>query len=304
MNGASMPAILLTGGTGFVGAALLRALRRRGFPVVLLKRSSSDPSRIADLLDGREGIAVYDVDRVSIETVFARHEIDVLIHLATAYGRGDERLNELIEANVLYPLRLLQAAVENGVKTFLNTDTFSAKAAELPEGLAGYVLTKKQFRQCGELLAGVRGIRFVNVRIEHAYGPMDGIHKFVPTLVRALLANQSSFDLTPGEQVRDFVYVDDVVEAYMTLLVRHSSLPGEAVSVDVGTGCGQTLASMALMARELCGSTTELRFGALPYRKGEQMWSVADTGSLCELGWQAAVSLREGLRRTIEASRP
>jgi CDP-paratose synthetase len=303
MNSAAKPAVLLTGGTGFVGAALLRALERRGFPVVVLKRSSSDPWRIADLLDGREGVTAYDMDRVSVETVFARHEFEVLVHMATAYGRRGERLSDLVEANVLHPLRLLQAAVENGARMFLNTDTFSAKATALPEGLAGYVLTKKQFRQCGELVAGSQAIRFVNVRIEHAYGPMDGSEKFVPTLIRALLANQEAFDLTPGEQVRDFVYVDDVVEAYMTLLARHSSLPGTAITVDVGTGRGQTLESMARMARDLCRSSTELRFGALPYRKGEQMQSVADTGLLRELGWQAAVPLREGLTRTIEAAR-
>lgn len=303
MSSAARPAVLLTGGTGFLGAAVLRTLQRQGFPVVLLKRSGSDPWRIADLLEGPQGVTSYDVDRVPLEAVFARHQIEVLIHLATVYGRRGEDLGNLVEGNVLYPVRLMQAAIENGVKAFLNTDTFSTKSDENPDGLAGYVLTKKHFRQCGELLAAARRIRFVNVRIEHVYGPMDGPDKFVPTLIRALLANEIRFDLTPGGQVRDFVYVDDVVEAYLVLLTRYSSLPANVITVDVGTGTSQTLESMARMAQDLCGSSTELRFGALPYRAGELMRSEADTTLLRDLGWQPVVSLREGLARTIEAAR-
>lgn len=303
MIDATRPAILLTGGTGFLGAAVLRALQRHSIPVVLLKRSSSDTWRMADLLDGRPGVTAYDVDRTPLEAVFANHEIEAVLHMATAYGRRGERLDDLLEANVLYPVRLLQAAIQNGAKAFLSTDTFSTKVGELPDGLAGYVLTKRHFRECGELLAGTHGIRLVNVRIEHAYGPRDGSDKFVPTLIRALLANEAKFDLTPGEQVRDFVYVDDVVEAYLTLLAKHSELPGNTVTVDVGTGSGRTLGSMVRLARDLCGSSTELRFGALPYRTGEMMRSVADTSVLQGLGWRPAMSLQEGLTRTIEAAR-
>jgi len=303
MKSAPRPAVLLTGGTGFLGSAVLRALQRRGVPVVLLKRSVSDTWRIADLLDGRPGVTVHDVDRTPLEAAFANQAVEAVLHMATAYGRHGELLGDLLEANVLYPVRLLQAAVKNGAKVFLNTDTFSAKVDELPDGLAGYVLTKRHFRQCGELLARAHGIRFVNLRVEHAYGPLDRSDKFVPTLVRALLTNQAEFELTPGEQVRDFIYVDDVVAACVTLLENHSALPGNPATVDVGTGSGRSLESMVRLARELCGSSTELRFGALPYRAGELMHSVADTSVLRGLGWRPAVSLNDGLARTIEAAR-
>jgi len=303
MNDESRPVVLLTGGTGFIGAAVLRALQATGVPIVLLKRAHSDPWRIADLLDGQHGVAAYDVDDIQLATVFERHRVDVVIHLATAYGRHGELFSDVIEANVVFPVKLLQAAIAAGTGAFLNADSFSTKADELPDGLAEYVLTKKHFRQCAGLLVAGRSLRFVNVRIEHAYGPRDGERKFVPTLVRALLANQASFELTVGEQVRDFVYVDDVVAAFATLVWKYGALSDNPITLDVGTGSGQSLQSMVRLARELTGAATELRFGALPYRSGELMQSVADTRLLRELGWKPDVSLREGLALTIEAAK-
>lgn len=303
MSDEPKPTVLLTGGTGFIGAAVLRALQGTGAPIVLLKRARSSPWRIADLLDGQHRITTYDVDDVRLEAVFGQHRVDVVIHLATAYGRHGELLSDIIEANVLFPVRVLQAAIAAGTGAFLSADSFSTKADELPEGLAQYVLTKKHFRQCAELLVARHSLRFVNVRIEHAYGPRDGNRKFVPALVRALRANQANFDLTPGEQVRDFVYVDDIAAAFVTLVWKYNRLPANYFTVDVGTGSGQSLRSMALLARELTRSTTELRFGALPYRSGELMRSVADTRFLRELGWEPEVSLRDGLMRTIEAAK-
>lgn len=303
MNDEIKPVVLVTGGTGFIGAAVLRALQVRGVPIVLLKRANSNAWRIADLLDGHHGVTTYDVNEVPLETVFGRHRVDVVAHLATAYGRHGELLSDVVEANVLFPIKLLEAAIAAGAGAFLNADSFSTKADELPDGLANYVLTKRHFRQCAELLVAVRDMRFVNVRIEHAYGPRDGDGKFVPTLVRALLANQASVDLTRGEQIRDFVYVDDIVAAFVTLVRKYGALPDSPITLDVGTGDGQSLQSMVLLARELTGAATDLRFGALPYRSGELMRSVADTRLLRELGWEPEVPLRDGLRRTIEAEK-
>jgi nucleoside-diphosphate-sugar epimerase len=295
--------VLLTGGTGFVGASLVRALAARSVPVVLLLRSKSDPWRIADLLDDGPAITVCSIDESAPGQVFQRHDVQVVMHLATAYGRRNERLSDLVSANVEFPLTLLQAAIEAGVEAFFNTDTFSCKSGELPDGLAAYVLTKRHFRECAELAVGNRDTRLVNLRIEHVYGPRDGRDKFLPALLQALLADEAAYDLTPGQQVRDFVHIDDVIAAYLTLLERYRDLPEQTVMMDVGTGTGHTLETLVRLARELCGARTELRLGALPYRSGELMHSVADTRPLRALGWMPQVALRDGLARTIEAAR-
>lgn len=288
--------LLLTGATGFLGQRLLRALHARGMNLVLLKRPQSDTSMLSDL---RDRVDVYDMDRTPMHEVFDRSRIDVVVHTATCYGRARESLSEVAEVNVRFPVRLMESAIDAGVRLFLNADTFSAQAEALPAGLEAYVLTKRHFRECGELLASARGIRFLSLRIEQMYGPGDNAQKFVPSLLRALRANVPSFDLTTGDQRRDFIYVDDVVAAFVALIERADVVPAAVRSVQVGTGESHSIREFAELARDLTGSRTELRFGALPYRHGELMASRADTASLRALGWVPRVSLREGLRRIL-----
>jgi CDP-paratose synthetase len=294
------PTVLLTGATGFLGSHLLRGLLERRTAVVILKRSSSDNWRINELLSE---VTSYDIDHTPLGDVFASHAIDVVIHAATAYGRKGESVSELLEANVQLPMRLLEHAAASRTSAFFSADSFSTKGAELPEGLEYYTLSKRHFSEYGRCFAKANPIQFTNVQIEHMYGPNDDRTKFVPTAIRALNSNQSVFELTPGEQRRDFVHVDDVVAAFLTLLDERTALPYPTAHVEVGCGVSHSLADAVQLLHQLCASETRLQFGALPYRKGELMASRADTTMLKELGWSARIPLREGLQQTVAAER-
>jgi CDP-paratose synthetase len=297
---AARPTVLLTGATGFLGSHLLRGLLRAKASVVVLKRSTSNPWRIADLLPE---VVTFDVDRAPIRSAFEALPIDVVMHAATSYGRKGESVSEIIDSNVVFPTRLLELSAELGVKAFLNSDSFSTKGAAPPEGLAYYTLSKAHFRDYGGRLADENGVRLINLRLEHVYGPNDEPTKFVPSLIAALLRNQPTFELTAGEQLRDFVYVDDVVEAYLAVLDRFAVLPRDTTLLEVGSGTARPLREVVELTKELCASDTKLLFGALPYRGEELMESRADTRALELLGWRPRTSLRDGLERTVEASR-
>jgi nucleoside-diphosphate-sugar epimerase len=122
----------------------------------------------------------------------------------------------------------------------------------------------------------------------------------VPSVVRALLERRP-IELTPGEQVRDFVYVDDVAEALLDTALR----PGlDGVTANVGTGVQTTVRDLCLKVAELTGGHELLRFGALPYREDERFaWRAATEHAATVLGWRARTSLEEGLRLTIAAER-
>lgn len=292
--------VLLTGATGFLGSHLLDGLLANGFAVVVLKRSGSSTARIADHLTR---VSVYDLNRVPLEAAFERTPIDAVIHAATCYGRKGEHVSDVIAANVVLGTQLLQAAAEFRVPMFINTGTFSAKGDEVPDALAYYVLTKRLFSEIGAQLAAASGIAFVELMLEHVYGPGDDETKFVPTLINTLVEDRPAIALTRGEQRRDFVYVDDVVAAYLHVLERRAELRGPARRFEVGSGEAVALADFARLAREVAGSGTKLDLGALPYREGEAMHSVADLGPLRRLGWAPKVGLREGLVRTVAAAR-
>ena len=82
-----MKTILLTGATGFIGSHLLEYLVRKGYEIVVLKRSTSDISRISKIIND---VHTYDVDKTPIELAFKNHKIEVVMNLATSYGKKNE----------------------------------------------------------------------------------------------------------------------------------------------------------------------------------------------------------------------
>jgi len=287
--------VLLTGATGFLGSHLAHALLEAGYDLVLLKRSSSDTRRIADLLSNCD---VYDVGRTPLEKVFRGSKIDIIIHAATCYGRKGQSLSEIVDSNVVFPLRLLEIAAGAGVQIFFNTDTFFNRQDIPCDSLPGYVATKRQFVDLARL-SPLGTTRFVNVRLEHLYGPDDDDSKFVPQILHRLIANSGALDLTAGEQERDFIYIDDAVSAFLLLLKTAWKGSTPFQHYDLGSGTATAVRTFVQLARRLSGSSSQLNFGALPYRPHEIMHSVADIRPLVAAGWSPRFSVEDGLRETI-----
>ena len=287
--------IVLTGASGFLGSALALHLLDAGHRVALLLR----PTSRLDRLRGQE--AAFDIARCAsddeVDALIRRVQPDVLIHTACAYGRQRESLLQLADANLRLGLVLLQALQDTGRPvTFINTGTVLA-----PE-VSPYALTKHQFAQWGRFLAAQSAgqLRFVNVLLQHMYGPGDDPSKFTTHVLHACHRNEPTLKLTAGEQARDFIYIHDVVSAYATLVDRLDEL--EAVlDIEVGSGVAPTIREFVETVHRLTASRTELLFGALPYRANEAMHCQADISRMKALGWQPRFDLEAGLRRTLEA---
>ncbi len=182
------------------------------------------------------------------------------------------------------------------VHSFINTDTI------LDKRVSHYSLSKKHFVDWLEHFSG--GMVCCNVSLEHFYGPFDDPSKFVMGIILDLLNGVEQIDLTAGEQRRDFIYIDDVVDAFMKI-VEFSRLAAPALHrFEVGTNQQIAIKEFVLLAREITGNrSTRLNFGALSYRKHEVMESRVDTKALRELGWLPRVALSEGLARMIDVER-
>lgn len=282
--------ILVTGATGFLGSHLVRALHREGHELTILKRSLSSTGRLNDLLPN---LISYDLDACSLDSIFS-HTYDAIIHAATCYGRAGEPASVIQEANVDFPLGLLEKAAAAGVTTFLNTDT------SLPADLNFYSLSKQHFKDWGRIFADHQMIRFVNVRLEHFYGAGDDDSKFVSYIIRGCLNNIAELALTAGEQQRDFIHIDDVCAAYLLLLQKGPEAGAYLQEYQVGSGASIRIRALVEMVHDLCDSKTALKFGAVPYRENEVMQSRADISDLAGLGWSCKISLADGIRKTIE----
>jgi nucleoside-diphosphate-sugar epimerase len=280
--------ILITGGTGFLGSHLVHELLQNDYRVVVLKRSTSKTWRIDDVF---EKIFWYDIDKVEVETAFLDHYIDVVIHTACCYGRNGEKPSTLVDTNVMFGLKLFEIADKFNTDTFFNTDTL------LQKYLNAYSLSKKHLVEWLKQLSG--HIRLVNMKLEHMYGPKDDITKFVPWIIEQLKQNKGKIELTEGKQERDFVFVTDVVSAYLTVLKQRNGL-ARFSEFDVGTGEPITIRRFVTELVEQYkkrnqGNNTVLEFGRVPYREGEIMGVTPNISSLKKIGWEPKVSFADGI---------
>lgn len=286
--------ILLTGASGFLGSALALHWLNAGHEVALLLRPTSKLDRLCGL-DASFNIGSGTTD-VDVAAFVEKVQPEVVVHTACAYGRQAETSLQLFDANLRFGLLILQALQHSAQPvSFINTG--SALAPEV----SPYALSKHQFAQWGRMLAtqSVGKLRFVNVLLQHMYGPGDDASKFTTHVLQACHRNDPVLKLTAGEQARDFIYIADVVSAYDTLLTqRHQQ--GAVLDIEVGSGVAPTIRQFVEAAHRLTASRTELLFGALPYRANEAMHCLANVELMAQLGWAPAFDLNAGLKKTIE----
>jgi len=287
--------IIITGVTGYLGSHIAKALLAEGYDVVALKRKTSRLHRLESILSR---LTFYDIDGLDFTSLFQEcREVDVVIHTATCYGRDGESVSQISEANTQYPLKLLEAAVTADVGTFINTDT------SLDKQLNAYTLSKKQLVDWGRYFANSQEINFLNINLEHSYGPGDEPTKFPTHVINSCLGNVPELKLTEGEQKRDFIYIDDVVSAYIILLKNVDSFNSIYMEFDVGSGQSVSIREFVEIVHRFTASKTHLAFGALPYRDGEVMYSEADISGLTAIGWRCCYDLETGLKQAVEQER-
>jgi len=280
--------VLLTGVTGFLGSYLAKELLKIGYEVVALKRKSSSLHRVESIASE---ITFYDIGDLDFYELFSKREkIDAIIHTSTSYGRNNESVSDIFVANTEFPLRLLDAGSRAGIGLFLNTDTILDKYLNL------YALSKNQLLQWGRFFSMHEKIRFGNVRLEHFYGPDDDPTKFSAYVINNCLANTPELRFTKGEQKRDFIYIDDVVSAYIVLLENVDGFSSSFLEFDVGSGKPLSVKEFVKKVHRITASKTNLNFGALPYREGEVMYSEADISGLAALGWECRFDIETGLK--------
>ncbi len=310
--------VLITGATGFIGSHLAERLVAEGAEVTLAVEPGASKANVARILDK---VRVHEVDLregQAVRQLVRECEPRKIYHLA-AVGVTDPGVDPrlAVQVNVMGTLNLLEALSETDCDCFVNTGTcyeygHHTPPPPVPPNLGGpggqredqmvdpinaYAASKSAAWLFCNMYHRTRGYPIVTVRPFTVYGPRQSQRALIPQVILSALQGKD-FEMTGGEQTRDFTYVDDVVEGYI-----RASLSKKAIgqTINLGTGEEHPIKDVVLKVLELIGSPMRLLIWALPYRPREIWRLYADSSKARELlGWQPQVGLEAGLRKTIE----
>jgi UDP-glucose 4-epimerase len=299
---------LVTGANGFIGSALVRRLASESFKVSCLVRKGSSPDRLRNGLN----VSVIAIDRYAPETLRAALdglEVDVVFNLASAgVNPADREPWTLLNGNVQVIVDLLLALHAHKPERFIHIGSCAEYAPVTPghrineedavRSTSLYGAAKICAFTYGSALAAQQGIPFAALRLFGVFGGGEASYRLIPYLVARLSADQT-VDLTPGEQVRDWLYVDDVVDA-LILAASTDSLHQPGL-YNVCSGEGISVRRLAEEVAKVMNKPTQLlKFGARAYRSDEAMWIVGDAQRFkTATGWLPRVSIQEGIQRVV-----
>jgi CDP-paratose synthetase len=244
-------------------------------------------------------LQLINADSIEIEKFVASANIDVIIHAATDYGRNGISSAKVLESNLILPIQLLEGAIKGQTKLFINTDSYFNKENMAYSYLLNYSLSKKSLLIWLKYYSN--RIKIANMVLEHIYGEYDNPSKFVENMIQQVAIKKvNRIDLTYGNQKRDFVYVKDVVDAYLKVIQYSEKNQFRFNNYDVGTGKAIQIKEFVCLIKELSNSNTQLNFGAIPYRDDEIMNSIADIVDLKNIGWDSKISVETGIKKIID----
>jgi UDP-glucose 4-epimerase len=293
--------ILITGASGFIGRHLLQNISPDNTEIHTIGRNRATFSRQVHQHNGDI------IDELFIKRCIRETEPDHIFHLAAFKERNEsiQALYSSVETNVIGTLNLFSAAKDvTSVQSIVTLGTaeeygnnippFNEKLRECP--VTPYSFSKLCISQMGELFFHLYNLPVIIIRPTLAYGPSQGTDMFLPSLITSLLENKP-FDMTLGEQTRDFVYVADLVEA-MILASRNTNTRGQIINI--GSGVPTKIADLAQTIEKIIGKRGLVNLGGKSYRKNEVMdYYIDPRKAETLLGWKAKTSLNEGLNRTI-----
>ena len=298
--------ILVTGGAGFIGSHLVDRLIQEGNEVIVVDNLSTGKRKN---VNKKAQFYKMDIQSKRIERVFRNERPLIVVHLAAQMSVRHSTDDPGFDAqvNILGTINVLEHAVKQGVRkvTFASSggvvygeqEIFPAAESHRTEPLSPYGISKLAGEKYLAYYTNATGLRYVALRFANVYGPRqdsEGEAGVVAIFSKQMLDGGQPIVNGTGKQTRDFIYVDDVVEAILVTL-------GEDVQgiFNVGTGQETTINECYGIIKSLTKCQCKELYGAA--KKGEQFRSVLDVTKLREVfGWDPQVTLQEGLTRTVD----
>jgi nucleoside-diphosphate-sugar epimerase len=297
--------VLVTGAAGFIGSHVLRQLVTYGVDAAGLIRPGSRRWRLEDP-PGSVAVLEVDLDDVAaVRRALEGWRPDACVHLAWyavpgRYLDARENVDSLI-SSLKFIEQLLEVGCSglvisgtcleydlDGVKEPLREDSPVAPATI-------YASAKHALHGVAAVRCAQAGCRLAWARLFYLFGPYEDDRRLVPSLIQSVLEARE-FSATSGEQLRDYLHVEDVADALCRLAVGKAN-----GTFNVASGNPVRISDLIRMVTDICKRSDLVRFGALSGRPGEPAYVAGDAGRLrAETGWAPRLSLSEGLGATVD----
>ena len=261
--------ILVTGATGFIGSNVAKRLESNGHEVFILVKEDSKENTV-----GFKKI-VYKEDLNDLIDEFKSNMFDLVIHCAAffvAEHKYPEEVDNLIKSNVLLTTHILEAMKESGVKKIINTSTsWQHYKNEAYNPVCLYSATKQASEDIIKYYCEAEGIDCITLTIFDSYGPNDKRKKLL-NLLNDCCLNNKALELSPGEQYLDYIYIDDIVDAYEQAVeyLENNQFKGFN-KFYLNSNNPLKLQDIVKTYEEVFERKLNVTFGARPYRKREVM---------------------------------
>jgi nucleoside-diphosphate-sugar epimerase len=268
--------LFVTGGTGFIGSHFLRQAHQRGHQIVALRRSPTSVCRV-EIIHEPEWVDA-SMDDVPVEKL---NGCNVIVHLAAhSVNVPYDTLENCIRWNVLAPAMLFRRAIEVGITRYVvagscfeygrSGERYDYIPPDAPlEPTQTYPASKAAASVTLSQMAIENNLQLSIHRIFQVYGEGEAENRLWPSLMKAAKEGRD-FNLTPAEQIRDFIPVEKVAQKLIDACEREVQF-GTPYIENLGTGLPQSLRDFVIKCWTEWGASGQLIFGAQAYRRGEVM---------------------------------
>jgi nucleoside-diphosphate-sugar epimerase len=295
------PHLLVIGGTGFIGHYLLRLVRQKGWKTTSVSLNPPTEERFVD-----------DVHYLHFDltdrTLVKNHLDKDFNYVVNLGGYINHQLfkdggRNLINVHFATLQNLVEVLPRSRLKRFVqigSSDEYGDAPAPQHENLreqsiSPYALGKVAATHFLQMLHRTENFPAVTLRLFLTYGPGQDSGRFLPQIIQGCL-NDETFPASPGEQLRDFCYVEDTVQAILKTFVVPEV---EGNVINVASGIPVTIRKVVELVQNTVGKGTP-EYGTVPYRAGENMELYADNSKAKRiLDWETSVTLEEGIERML-----
>jgi UDP-glucose 4-epimerase len=307
--------ILITGGAGFIGSNTALHFSERGHGVIVMDNLlSGSYSNISDLVD-QEKVKYYENDirdSDALHVIFSENVIDVCIHFAALVSVAESTENPKLteDINVRGMLNLLEFCGKNKIEIFTHASSAAiyGDSEELPkvEHMAPlpkspYAISKLSGEYYNNFYASIYGFKAINCRFFNVFGPKQNPESqyaaAIPIFIKQALLNEDITIFGDGEQVRDFIFVSDLISA-INFLIDNSTKSQDNNTFNIGYGTFISIHELAQLIIDLTGSESKIVYSEK--RPGDVKYSYASVERLTGLGWGAQVGFERGLAITAD----